>query len=132
VTPTSSNQCFIQSCNPGGGGGWSLRRGGHQTSIQNFVTTFFLLISHIYSRASHSSLRPFSLRLHLLLFLLPAGRSVCSLGQSQKKIFCQISPGRPNGSPPPPGECLNETLPPIISANNYFNIMPLLVYVLRK
>jgi hypothetical protein len=40
---------------------------------------------------------------------------VWGMEQSPRKIFCHISPGGPNRSPgglcpPPPGECLNETL----------------------
>jgi hypothetical protein len=94
-----------------------------------FLTTFFLLISPIssFQPSSHSSLR-----LNLLLFLLPArshkrnenlivllsptaGRSVCSLGQSPKKNLSVKFPRGAQrfargGGQSPPGECLNETL----------------------
>jgi hypothetical protein len=106
---------------PGGGGGaeWGLRRGGHQTSKQNFLRPFFLLISPISSQPSHSSLRPSSplpsfpssrppahTNTTKTLFFSPtAAQSVWSLFQSPKKNFLKFLRGAQRfarGSLPPP------------------------------
>jgi hypothetical protein len=48
-----SLQCFIQSCNPGRAP-WTLRRGANETSLPNFLTTFFFFTHFCYFQLSFS------------------------------------------------------------------------------
>jgi hypothetical protein len=118
---------------PGGGGGrggWGLRRGGHQTSTQIFDDLFFTHFAYFRPTqsllpSSPSSPLPSS-RPRLLTQtqqklncspLRPPGDQYGVCCKVPKKIFSLKLPRGPNGSPggglcppPPPGECLNETL----------------------
>jgi hypothetical protein len=122
------NQCFIQSCNPGGPGG-VLELGRTPNDVDaRFLTTllpcflfvFFYKFSPICSQTSnHSSLQSLLPSLvparspkpnHNLILLLSDRRAISSIGSRatpKKKFFSQISPGgltlRSGGpSPPPP------------------------------